>query len=75
MRFPNKFISYKQSTFAMFPVFLELLQKTDMTVMELYEKVKNKIANNKEFIDVLDCLYAMKKIELDGEILHYVSRD
>ena len=46
-----------------------------MTPNELYAKVKkSKIKDIAEFVEVLDCLYAMNKIEIREEVLHYVDR-
>ena len=45
-----------------------------MTPSELFSKVrKNKIQSIDEFVEIIDCLYAMHKIEIDGEVLHYVG--
>ncbi|QKN24248.1 ABC-three component system middle component 7 [Caproicibacterium lactatifermentans] len=74
MKLPSKVTPYKESTIAKFPVVLELLEKSDMTPQELYAKVrKSKIKDISEFVEVLDCLYAMNKIEIDEEVLHYVG--
>jgi hypothetical protein len=34
---------------------------------------KSKIQDITEFVEVLDCLYAMNKIEIREEVLHYVG--
>lgn len=74
MKLPSKVTPYKESTIAKFPVVLELLEKSDMTPQELFAKVrKSKIKDISEFVEVLDCLYAMNKIEIDEEVLHYVG--
>jgi len=74
MKTPSKVTPYKESTIAKFPVVLSLLEKGDMTPGELYAKVKkSKIKDISEFIEVLDCLYAMNKIEIEEEVLHYVG--
>lgn len=74
MKMPNKVTSYKESSLSKFPVVLSLLEKSDLTPSELYVKVKkDKIQNITEFVEVIVCLYAMKKIEMNGEILHYVN--
>lgn len=71
---PNKVTPYKESSIAKFPVVLALLEKKDMTPAELLSKVKkNKIQNIDEFVEIIDCLYAMNKIEINGEALHYVG--
>lgn len=74
MKVPSKVTPYKQSTIAKFPVVLSLLEKSDMTPSELYAKVrKSKIKDIAEFVEVLDCLYAMNKIDIREEVLHYVG--
>ena len=74
MKMPNKVTPYKESSIAKFPVVLALLEKEDMTPSELFSKVKkNKIQNIDEFVEIIDCLYAMHKIEIDGEVLHCVG--
>ena len=74
MKIPSKVTTYKESTIAKFPIILELLEKSDMTPPDLYDKVrKSKIKDITEFVEVLDCLYAMNKIEIREEVLHYVG--
>lgn len=73
MKFPSKVTTYKESGIALFPVILSYLESTDMTPAELYKKMKNKVSGVQEFIDTMVCLYALNKIELDGEVLHYVG--
>lgn len=73
MKFPSKFCTYKDSSIFKFPAFLEALQISDLSVLELYRKTRSKVENVDEFIDVLDCLFAMKKITLKGEVIHYVE--
>lgn len=73
MKFPSKVTSYKESTIAVFPVVLTQLEKKDMTPSELYKKVKSKVSGIQEFMEILDSLYALNKITLDGEVLHYVG--
>lgn len=74
MKMPNKVTPYKESSIAKFPVVLALLEKEDMTPSELFSKVKkNKIQKIDEFVEIIDCLYAMHKIEIDGEVLHYAG--
>lgn len=75
MRFPSKVTSYKESTIALFPVVLSHLEKKDLTPSELYKKLKNKVSGVQEYLEILDCLYALDKIELEGEMIHYVERD
>lgn len=73
MKFPSKVTSYKESSIALFPVILNYLEKSDMTPFDLYRKMKNKVSGIQEFLEVLDCLYALNKIDFEGGVLHYVS--
>ena len=74
MKFPSKVTPYKESSIARFPIILKLLEKSDMSPIEMYSSVKkSKIKDMVEFVDILDCLFAMGKIEVRGELLHYVD--
>lgn len=73
MKFPSKVTPYKESTIAKFPVILLQLEKGDMAPGDLYKKVKNKVTDVREYMEILDCLYALNKIELREEMLHYVG--
>ncbi len=73
MKFPSKVTSYKESSLALFPVILKHLEKKDMTPSELYKKTRRKMSGIQEFLEILDCLYALNKIELEGGVLHYVG--
>ena len=74
MRFPSKVTSYKDSALSQFPVVLSLLEQTPMTPGELFSKLKKtKKMSIQEFMDVLDSLYALNKIELHEEVLHYLA--
>lgn len=77
MRFPSKVTPYKESILAKFPAVLSHLQYEDMTPSDLYKKVKSKVEDVGEFLEILDCLYALGKIELltNEEVLHYVERN
>ena len=74
MKMPSKVTPQKESILAKFPVILTILEKEDLSPTELYGKVrKSKIKDITEFVEVLECLYAMNKIELRKEVLHYVG--
>lgn len=74
MLLPNKLYSYNESILSRFPTVLKELKKQPLGVHELYQKVIGKLDGVNEFIDVLDCLYALHKIEYDEQegVLHYV---
>jgi len=73
MKLPSKVTTYKNSAISLFPVVLTYLEKGDMMPSDLYKKMKNKVSGIQEFLEILDSLYALNKIELVGEVLHYVG--
>lgn len=75
MKFPSKVTPYQASILAKFPVVLSFLETEDMKPDALYKKVKSRVSDIGEFLEILDCLYALGKIELyeGGGTLHYVS--
>ena len=75
MKLPNKVITYKESTISKFPAVLSCLKEHDTSPASLYKKVKSKVEDIGEYIDILDCLYALGKIELIEHlgVLHYVG--
>lgn len=77
MKLPNKVITYKESIIAKFPAVLNVLRAQELSPSELYKKVKSKVDDIGEFMEILDCLYALGKIELDERkgVLRYVARN
>ena len=74
MKFPNKVTSYKQSVIPKILKLASILKEKDYTVTSLYEKVEKQMTIT-EFVDALDCLFALGQINLYKEVLHYVERD
>lgn len=74
MLLPNKLFSYNESILSKFPTVLKELKKEPLGVHELYQKVLGDLSGVNEYIDVLDCLYALHKIEYDDKegLLRYV---
>jgi hypothetical protein len=75
MRLPNKVTSYSKSAIAWFPSILSSLKEKDMPPQDLMEALVTGQANMGDFLDALDCLYALNKIELtdEGRLLRYVE--
>lgn len=73
MIWPSKVTKYSESTLSLFPVFLNELNKVDLSPNDLFKKTKKKVKDIREFVEVLECLYALNKIELKGEKIHYVD--
>ncbi len=74
MKFPSKVTPYQESVLAKFPVVLLQIEKGDIKPDALYKKVKSRVSDIGEFLEILDCLYALGKIKfLEGGVLHYVD--
>lgn len=75
MRLPNKLYSYNESVLSKFPVVLRALQERDFSVGDLYLYIRNYIADASEYLQIIDCLYALNRIDYDkeGEVLTYVE--
>lgn len=76
MRFPNKVTPFADSVISLFPTVLKCLEQQDMSPRDLFERS----ASGKDistFMNALDCLFALCKIEIIEETgeLHYVDRD
>lgn len=72
MRFPNKVTNYKKSVLSKLPIILDLLSQKDYTVSVLFEAVSKDMTVT-EYIDALDCLFALGTINYSKGVLHYVK--
>ena len=74
MIYPSKFKRYNESSFKYFVPIIKVLKDGNLTVRQFRRIDKiSKIPIN-DFIETLDCLYALGKIELrKGGIIHYVD--
>lgn len=76
MRLPSKVTLYKDSIVSKFPVVLDLIQKAPIKPADLYREKRKLFKNLNEYIDVLDCLFALGTVEFDEqENLRYVERN
>ena len=67
MLFPNKLFTYRESVISKFPIALQLLQEGPMTVGDLYKALHTHLSGVSEFMDLMDCLYALNKIRFEEE--------
>ena len=74
MKLPSKITSYKESVLSRFPPLLAVLQSADNGVFALYEATSKHFSGIEEFMDTLECLFALNKVtyDLEREVLHYV---
>lgn len=66
MLLPNKLFSYNQSVLSKLPAFLTALDKPT-NLKDLYQNIQCATMSTMEFMEVLDCLYALNKIDIDNE--------
>jgi hypothetical protein len=66
MLLPNKLFSYNQSVLSKLPAFLTALDKPT-NLKDLYQNIQCATMSPMEFMEVLDCLYALNKIDIDNE--------
>ena len=62
MRFPSKIFQYKETVLFDCNVILAEIND-EMSILELYKVCRKKCNNLQGFLDALDVLYAMKKID------------
>lgn len=75
MRFPNKITSLNESVIGKGVIILNIISKQDLSIVDLYTKTKKTFPLFSDFIDTLDYLFAVNKIEMskEGDLLHYVE--
>lgn len=75
MRVPNKIYTYNDSIISKFPLILKEVKKEELSVLSLYKIVKSQLDGIDEYLQILDYLFAMNKIEMDykEEVLIYVD--
>lgn len=73
MLLPDKMIRYRESVISKFVPMLQMLEKSrSIEPNRLYKDTRGLFSSTSEFIQTLDALYALGKIEFDtatGEIL------
>ncbi len=67
MQLPNKLFSYDESLLPNLVIVLRHLQDKPMSVSALYKQVRTLIPEVHDFIEVLDSLYALRKIDYDDK--------
>ncbi len=74
MKLPSKITSYSESVISKFPPILSVLQNADTGAFALYEATMKHFSDIEEFLDTLDCLFALQIIRYDAEreVLCYV---
>ncbi|MDR3022295.1 MAG: hypothetical protein LBU60_06465 [Clostridiales bacterium] len=74
MKFPNKVISFNESIISKFALILNTLKEKGYTAIELFHLMCEQDIDIPNFIDILDCLFALNKITFDKtDRLQYVK--
>lgn len=69
MKLPNKLFAYNESIISKFPIVLKEVEKNrSISFYALYINVINKFDDISEFLQTLDCLYALGKISYDYKL-------
>ncbi|AYD39422.1 hypothetical protein D4Z93_02255 [Clostridium fermenticellae] len=70
MQLPNKLYSYENSTLDLIPKVLTELQYGSKKVKDLYSIIKPFLDDPTDFLVVMDCLYALRAVEINnnGEV-------
>lgn len=72
MQLPNKLYSYKQSTLALIPKVLSELKTGPVEVKDLFLAVRPSLTDATDFLSVMDCLYALRAVDINDEGEVYV---
>ena len=66
MKLPSKICTFNESLISKIPLVLNEMKKYDSIPFNiLYDKLNGKFNDLTEFLDVLDCVYALGKISYD----------
>lgn len=67
MRLPNKITTFNESVLSKFPLILRVVEKGNVPVLELYNTVRSETEDVDTFLEVLDCLYVLGKIDFNEQ--------
>ena len=66
MELPNNYIPIN-STLALAPIILNEVKNDAMPAYELFKKVKPFLNDATDFLSVMDCLYALRAVDIDDK--------
>ena len=67
MQLPNKLYSYRNSTLSLIPLVLRELQSGPVSAGALFIRLKPALHDPTDFLSVMDCLYALRAININNE--------
>lgn len=75
MLFPSKVVSYNESILPKLPLVLHYLENGPKKISDVYRYTKGKVTDLSDLFDVLDCLYALGMIDLNGDSLLRIGKE
>lgn len=75
MRLPNKLFEYKKTVISNSLIVMNILEnkKNGITILELFKECSIQNGGAQVFIETLEFLYALRKVEYDSEIRRLFS--
>jgi hypothetical protein len=75
MLLPSKITTFHDSILSKLPLVLYILMQDSNSVSVLFDKMKGNVKDVVEYLDILDCLYALGKINYNPEtrLIDYVG--
>ena len=75
MLFPSKVISYNESILPKLPLVLHFLEQGPQKISDVYKFMKGYVTDISDLFEVLDSLYALGIIDLNGENLLIIDKE
>jgi len=75
MLLPSKITTFQESVLSRLPLVLSVLSQESKSVSSLFDITKVSVKDIVEYLDILDCLYALGKIDYNPKtrLLDYVD--
>lgn len=69
MKLPNKIFTYQESSISKFPIVLNIIvQHGNISISDLYNNTNRYFGDITEFLETIECLYALGKITYNFEL-------
>lgn len=75
MLFPSKVISYNESVLPKLPLILHYLEQGPRKISDVYKFTKGSVNDISDLFEVLDCLYALGMVDLNGDNLLIIGKE
>ena len=75
MLFPSKVISYNESILPKLPLVLHYLEDGPKKISDVYRYTRGKVTDLSDLFEVLDCLYALGMVDLNGDSLLRIGKE